>query len=57
MNYNEFKLTIFNIIANSSRSIIVWYLRILSTQYAIPYNDVVNDFNEYSGYMWKITCE
>jgi len=54
MNYNTMKEVIFNLIINSSRSIIEGYLHTLSTQYDIPYNTVVDDFNEYDSYMWSI---
>ena len=54
MNYNTMKEVIFNLIVNSSRSIIEGYLHTLSTQYDIPYNTVVDDFNEYDSYMWSI---
>lgn len=55
MTYNTFKLTIFDIIVNSSRTIIEMYLHKLSTDFDIKYSVVVQDFNEYSGNRWHIT--
>ena len=54
MTYDTFKYTIFNIIVNSSRTIIHSYLHRLSVDFEIPYNRVIDDFNEYNNYMWKI---
>ena len=54
MTYNTFKLTIFSIIVNTSRSIIKAYLHKLSVDFNIPYSVVEKDFNEYDGYIWKI---
>lgn len=54
MTYDTFKYTIFNIITNSSRSIIKSYLHKLSIDFSIPYSVVVSDFNEYDRFYWNI---
>jgi len=57
MEYEEFKYTIFELICNSSRTIIKAYLRKLSEESNIAYDFVTNDFNEYTMDMWEIECE
>lgn len=57
MEYEEFKYTIFDLVCNSSRTIIKAYLRKLSEESNIAYDFVTNDFNEYTMDMWEIECE
>jgi len=57
MNYNDFKVTIFDIYCNSSRTLITKALHMLSQQFDTHYNQCVKDFNEYTYNMWEIEYE
>jgi|LGOV01.1.fsa_nt_gb urate oxidase len=54
MTYDTFKLTIFSVIHNSSRSIIEAHLYKLSIDFNVKYSVVVQDFNEYDNWWWTI---
>jgi ribosomal protein S17E len=53
MDYDTFKLRVFNIIQNTSKTIIERYLHKLANDFNIPYDIVLEEFNLYSCYMWE----
>ena len=59
LDYNTFSKRVFRVIGidQSSRSIIKTYLTKLSNDFNIPYEKVVDDFNEYNMYVWYMPYE
>ena len=54
MNYDTFKIKVFNIICDTSRSIITMYLRKLAEDFNIGYNIVEYEFNVHTNWRWNI---
>ena len=54
IKYDSFKLSVFRATQDGTRTIITYYLKLLSKDFNIPYNQVVDDFNEYNYHVWEI---